>query len=243
MCVSGESETDDEFDTDYIGDILMHSENVNVGYVTAEAGQIVVSGEISLNLCALKSDLSLCSYERLIPFRLEIPCDEAMPKLPASAKVRVKSAVLTAGTDEEKGKCRMTAELILSADCELYIRDELPACEDAFSPECELKFKKETRTGRVLVDILRFTERVSGPASLSRTIDYSTALQAAVLPRAEITCKRGDNGGEAEGAILRKCCFATWTARTAARSFPCRSCSPYPMTRIALRKRTPPYAG
>lgn len=222
VCVSGESETDDEFDTDYIGDILMHSENVNVGYVTAEAGQIVVSGEISLNLCALKSDLSLCSYERLVPFRLEIPCDEAMPKLPASAKVRVKSAVLTAGTDEEKGKCRMTAELILSADCELYIRDELPACEDAFSPECELKFKKETRTGRVLVDILRFTERVSGPASLSRTIDYSTALQAAVLPRAEITCKRGDNGGEAEGAIFAEVllCDADGAHRSAELSLP-----------------------
>ena len=37
VCVSGEAETDDEFETDYIGDILMHTENVNIGYVTAEA--------------------------------------------------------------------------------------------------------------------------------------------------------------------------------------------------------------
>lgn len=202
VCVSGEAETDDEFETDYLGDILMHSENANIGYVTAEAGQIVVSGEINLNICALKSDLSLCSYERLIPFRLEIPCDEAMPKLPASAKVRVKSAVLTAGTDEEKGKCKIAAELILSADCELYIRDELPACEDVFSPECEVTYKKETKKGRYLRDTLRFTERVNGSASLSVPIDYSTALQAAVLPRAEIVCKRGETQGEAEGAIF-----------------------------------------
>lgn len=162
----------------------MHSENVCVSYVTAEAGQISVSGEINLNICALKSDLSLCSYERLVPFRLEIPCDEAMPKLPASAKVHVKSAVLTAGTDEEKGKCKIDAEFILSADCELYIRDEIPACEDIFSPECELSYKKEVKKGRYLSDILRFTERVSGAASLSVPIDYASALQAAVLPRA-----------------------------------------------------------
>ena len=45
VCVSGESETEDEFETDYIGDILMHSENVCVSYVGAEAGQISVSGE------------------------------------------------------------------------------------------------------------------------------------------------------------------------------------------------------
>lgn len=202
VCVSGESETEDEFETDYIGDILMHSENVCVSYVGAEAGQISVSGEISLNICALKSDLSLCSYERLIPFRLEIPCDESMPKLPASAKVHVKSAVLTAGTDEEKGKCQIDAEFILSADCELYIRDELPACEDVFSPECEITYKKDAKKCRYVADILRFTERVSGSASLSVPIDYSSALQAAVLPRAEISCKRGENGGEAEGAVF-----------------------------------------
>lgn len=222
VCVSGEAETDDEFETDYIGDILMHSETINVGYVTAEAGQIVVSGEISLNICALKSDSSLCSYERLVPFRLEIPCDESMPGFSASAKVRVKSAVLTAGTDEEKGKCRIDAEFILGADCELYIRDELPVCEDAFSPECELTCKKERKTGRYLVDILRFTERVSGTASLSQTIDYSTALQAAVLPRADIVCRQGENGGEAEGAIFADVilCDADGAHRSAELSLP-----------------------
>ena len=214
--------TDDEFETDYIGDILMHSENVCVSYVTAEAGQISVSGEINLNICALKSDLSLCSYERLVPFRLEIPCDEAMPKLPASAKVHVKSAVLTAGTDEEKGKCKIDAEFILSADCELYIRDEIPACEDIFSPECELSYKKEVKKGRYLSDILRFTERVSGAASLSVPIDYASALQAAVLPRAEISCRRGENGGEAEGAIFADVmlCDADGVHRSAELSLP-----------------------
>lgn len=100
VCVSGEAETDDEFETDYIGDILMHSENVCVSYVTAEAGQISVSGEINLNICALKSDLSLCSYERLVPFRLEIPCDEAMPKL---ARVR-KGARKVGGADGGHGR-------------------------------------------------------------------------------------------------------------------------------------------
>lgn len=222
---SGEAETEDEFETDYLGDVLLHSESVNVTYVAAEAGQVCVSGEIALNICALKSDLSLCSYERLIPFRIEIPCEEALPGLSSDARVRVKSATLTAGTDEERGKCKIDAEFILSADCEVYIRDELPVCEDAFSPYCELRLKKERRTGRYLSDILRFTERVSGSASLSATIDYSSSLQAAVLPRAEISCKNaGENadGGEAEGAVFADVilCDADGTHRSARLSLP-----------------------
>ena len=79
VCVSGEAETDDEFSTDYIGDILLHSENVHIDRVDAEAGQVCVQGEVALNICAQKGDMSLCSYERLLPFRMEIPCDGALP--------------------------------------------------------------------------------------------------------------------------------------------------------------------
>ena len=202
VCVSGEAETDDEFSTDYIGDILLHSENVHIARVDAEAGQVCVQGEVALNICAQKGDMSPCSYERLLPFRMEIPCDEALPGQTASARVCVKSAVLSADADEERGRCRVNAALILTADCELYIKDELPACEDAFSPSCELICTRERRSGRYLSEIAVFTERVSGQASLSRPIDYSVSLQAAAVPRAEISCKRGENGGEAEGAIF-----------------------------------------
>ena len=45
VCVSGEAETDDEFSTDYIGDILLHSENVHIARVDAEAGQVCVQAK------------------------------------------------------------------------------------------------------------------------------------------------------------------------------------------------------
>lgn len=219
---SGETEVEDEFETDYVGDVLLHSETPATGYVTAEAGQIAVSGEVSLNLCALKSDGSLCSYERLIPYRMEIPCDDALPKLPASARVSVLSAVLTAGTDEERGKCKMVAGLVLKAECELFVPDELPACEDVYSTAAEISFKTEKRSGKYVSEILRFTERIGGTASLSVPIDYSANLQAAVLPRAEISCKKGENGGEAEGAIFADVllCDADGVHKSAALSLP-----------------------
>jgi hypothetical protein len=133
---------------------------------------------------------------------MEIPCDDALPSLTADARVQVKSATLTASTDEEKGKCKIIAEFILVADCDLFILDEIPALDDVFSTECEITYKKANAAGRYLTNVLRFTERVSGVASLSEPINYSNALQAAVLPRAEIVCRQGEEGGEAEGVLF-----------------------------------------
>lgn len=69
----GEIEADDEFDTEYVGDILMHGETVNVTYAATDLGIMSVSGEINLSICALKGD-DLVSYERLVPFKGDIPC-------------------------------------------------------------------------------------------------------------------------------------------------------------------------
>lgn len=202
VTAQGEAEADDEFEIDFVGDILMHGENAHLSFVEAQAGKIALAGEIALNVCALKEDGNLCSYERLIPFRAEISCEESLPAYSASATVRVKNAVLSATTDEERGKCKVEAEIDLAFDCELFISDELPMVADTYSAESELTVKTETRESRYCSEVLNFTERVSGVASLSEAIDYSTALKAALLPRAEIVVKPTESGGEAEGAIF-----------------------------------------
>lgn len=202
VCVSGEIEGEDEFDSDYVGDVLLHSEKAIVHHVSANAGQIDIEGELAINICVLKADESVCSYERLIPFRMQVPSDEAFGKVTAGARVIVKSAHLTAGTDEEKDKCRMVLSYCLSADCFLHIKDELPVVTDAFSLEREITLKREKDGGRYLTKLERCTERVSGIASLSPVLDGEFSLQAAVLPRAEIVCRKGEMGMEAEGAVL-----------------------------------------
>ena len=202
VCVSGETESEDEFEADYLGDILLHSENAIVHRVNANAGQIDIEGELSLNICVLKSDESVCSYERLIPFRMQIPCEEAFGHITASARVSVKSAHLTAGTDEEKGKSKIVLAYCLSADCFLYINDEISVATDAFSRSAEIALKRANDGSRYLTNTIKCTERVSGIAVLSPPADGEYTLQAAVLPRAEIVCRKGERGMEAEGAVL-----------------------------------------
>lgn len=202
VCVSGEAEAEDEFETDYVGDILLHSETAVVNRVGVGAGQLSIEGELSLNVCVLKSDESVCSYERLLPFTLEVPCEEAFGDVQASARVCVKSAQLTASVDEDKGKSKIIFSYVLSADCFLSQTDNVFVVQDAFSTVAKMRFIKEKGEGRYLTNTVKCTERIGGVAALSSLPEGEYALEAAVLPRAEIVCKKAEKGVEAEGAVL-----------------------------------------
>ena len=222
VCVGGETEGEDEFDTDHIGDILLHSERAVVNRVNASGGQIDVEGEIALNICVLKGDDSVCSYERLIPYKMSLPSEEAFGHVTAGARVDVKSAHLEAGTDEEKGASHILLSYTLSAECFLTVADEISVVDDAFSTEAETEVKLQKDGGRYLMNHFKMTERVNGEAVISPAVEGDFVLQAAVLPRAEIVCRKTERGFEAEGAVLAEVllCSADGGHRSATLSLP-----------------------
>ena len=201
VCVSGETEGEDEFDADRVGDILMHNETALVTRVNASAGQLTVEGELQVGICVLSDDESVCAYERLIPFSVQIPCEEAFGEVRAHARVRVKDVRLTASLDEEKGKGRVLLSYVLSADCFLYAKEELEVVKDAFSTVSKIETERVNGGGKYLTNVFKCTERVSGVASLSPSETGEYTLAAAVLPKAEIVCKKGERGAEAEGVV------------------------------------------
>lgn len=201
VCVSGEIEGEDEFDSDYVGDVLLHSATPIVNHVAANSGQVEIEGEMALNICVLRADEGICTYERLIPFRMQVPADEAFGSVTAHAKICVKNAHLTANADEESGKSKMLFAYTLCADCFLYIKEELSSVSDAFCESAEIALKTAKEGGMYLTKHVRCTERVSGAASLSPTFEGEFTLQAAVLPRAELTCRKTENGVESEGIV------------------------------------------
>jgi hypothetical protein len=213
---------EDAFDSDYVGDVLMHNIAVTVHHVAASNGQVEMEGEMALGICVLRADESICTYERLIPFRMQVPADEAFGSARADVKICVKEAHLTAHTDEDSGKSKMLFTYSLSADCFLYIKEELSSISDAFSVCSEIELKKKKDGGRYLTKRFRSMERVSGVASLSPMLDGEFSLQAAVLPHAELTCRKTETGMEAEGIVTAKVLLksADGAHRTAELSLP-----------------------
>lgn len=201
VCVSGETEGEDEFETDYVGDIVLHGETVIVTRAVASGGQIDVEGEITLGVCALKSDDGVCSYERIVPFSMQIPCEEAFGKVTCCARVQVKSATLSAGVDEDKGVSKVVFAYALLADCYLSRTEEISAVDDAFCLTRETGLVKGYGEGRYVVKQEKYVERISGTATFTNPLEPEFVLETAVLPRAETVCKKSEQGIEAEGVI------------------------------------------
>ena len=200
--VGGMTETEDEFETEFIGDILLHSETVSGVEITLSAGTLRAEGEINLCILALKGDDSLVSFERLVPFNFEIPCEEAFPGRNAELRVSVLDVSLKADADEEKGQCRIAAQFTLGAEGCVYEERTIDAITDAFSPthEISLSYHEVETSGAGASH--GFTERVAGKAALSSTVDFSDTLLAVTLQRAEANLVSTEDGMRVEGVAL-----------------------------------------
>lgn len=196
-----ETEDEDEFETEYAQDILLHGERAFVTSARCEHGQINVDGEICLHFCVMKRDGSLCSYERLIPFKASAPCDEAMPALSAEANVFVKSAHMTADTDEEKGKSKIVFAFTLGLQCRAYEKEDVTVCTDAFLLGNESTVAVAESGGRYLANAKTFTERISGKPLLSPDDCDGKTVEAVVLPKADVSCKKADGALQIEGVV------------------------------------------
>ena len=195
----GALETQDEFETELIGDILLHAETVNVTQITCSAGALIAEGEVNLNILALRGENTPASFERLIPFRAEIPCDAAAVGCYGEARVSVGRVALRAETDEERGKCRIFADLSLSAEGCVYEEVAPDAVTDAFSPTHELALSFGALRTETAGEPLCLTERIAGKAALSAPVDFSDTFRAVTLQRAEANLVQTESGRRAEG--------------------------------------------
>ncbi len=199
---SGSVELEEEFDTDYVGDVLLHSEQVCLTRVIAAGGCLDVSGEI--NLCVLakrEGENDVVSYERLIPFRAEIPCDEAVTGMPCEARVCITSVNLSCSCDEDKNRCRIFAQLVAEVRGRLYRSEEVVMPSDAFCIGRGCNVRRETIAAEEPVCAFTASERVGGTAAIGGDIDYSCVLQASALSGAEIAAVVSDGEITAEGVL------------------------------------------
>lgn len=208
-------EVEEEFETDYVGDILSHSESAYVTRAVCGAGTVDVAGEIELGILAKRAGESdLVSYERLIPFRTEIPCDEAESRDKCDVSVCVRSVNISASCDEDKNKCAIVAEIALEISGKVYLTQQIQLCEDAFSPTCECAVERSRITYDEQIAVFNATERVSGNAALMGKIDFSCNMHAVTAQKLEITGVTAEDGQiTAEGVLTATVLFTDGEGR------------------------------
>ncbi|MGN1234900.1 MAG: hypothetical protein ACI4U2_02845 [Christensenellaceae bacterium] len=186
----GSSEAEDEFETEYLNDVLTHSECVLVEKTSCGGGFIRVEGEIALLVTAL-TEKGLVNYERLVPFSAELPADDVSVGLPASAEVFIRSVSLHADSDEEKGSCRILTEFTLDYTCRAWSEQTVSAVSDAFSPAVEVNLVRERLEEKIPSEAYFVTERIAGTCVTDAMTDFSTSVRALTDSRVTASVENG----------------------------------------------------
>lgn len=197
---SGESEVDDDFDC-VANDVLVPAAEALVLSCSAHAGVVEVSGEIYLSLLAIR-DASPVSLDRVIPFKCELSCDEALLSQRAYCRAEIKNINVNCKVNEERGKCDVDFNATLAFAGYFFDEEEITPVCDAFCKESELNLKFETESVSVNTDVKVYNERISGPCAAKAKLDYTCAFLAAALPRVEYARNKDGIEGSVAATLL-----------------------------------------
>ena len=182
---------EEEFEVNYkVKEVIEHKAAATVTAVQCGVGAVICDGEIYLTEIFLQSEgkNDIIREDRVIPFRIEAECEEAMPALSASAIVSVKSVKTDVAVDEDGGISQVVAAVVLDVSAEAESVESVKIAEDAFSTEQELLIKKgkaESFTGgeiktEVAVVKERFaTEELPSDARLCAVMGESAEVVSA----------------------------------------------------------------
>ncbi len=197
---SGESEVDDDFDC-VATDILVPSAQALVLDCSVRAGVVEVGGEIYLSLLAVRDNAPVC-LDRVIPFKCELACDEALFTQRAFCRAEIKAVSVNCKVNEERGKCDVDVSATLGFTGHFYEEEEVTFVADAFSKDCELGLNFATEETLLDTDFKVYSERVSGLCATKAKLDYTCAFLAATLPAVEFARTAGGVEGSVSATLL-----------------------------------------
>ncbi|MDE6598053.1 MAG: DUF3794 domain-containing protein [Clostridia bacterium] len=197
---SGESEVEDDFDCN-AEDVLIPAADVLVLDCNCRAGAVEISGEIYLSLLAVRSSQPV-SLDRIIPFKAEIACEDALLNHNAVCRAEIKDISVTAKVNEEKGKCDVGVVAQLAFAGQYFEEEETPLVRDAFSCTNNLQLTFAEETAYPCTGVKVFSERVNGLCATKARLDYTCAFLAAAVPKAEFSRTVGGLEGSVTATLL-----------------------------------------
>ncbi|MBR2903878.1 MAG: hypothetical protein IKC37_04450 [Clostridia bacterium] len=201
--VSGETEETDDFSVDGVVDVLLHEEWARATACHAKDGEIEIVGELCYDVCALKEDGELVRYERILPLRTTLPCEESSEEDGVKADLEVRRAEVSIDMSEEDNRAKITFSCGVFADCSLYKKEGVEMGVDAISPCQKLRLHHKKVAGRYLINQKSEEIRVAGTASCQE-LEEGWSLSCVCLPTVELNPKEGGIEGILEARALVK---------------------------------------
>ncbi|MBQ9118084.1 MAG: hypothetical protein IJY11_02665 [Clostridia bacterium] len=188
--VAGETEETDDFDVSGAVDVLLHEEQAHLTACRMRMGEVEIEGEICYDVCVLQEEGGVVRYERILPVRMTLPCEEGREEDGVKAAIEVRHAQVSLTFSEEGDRARIAFVGGLYADCTVYKKVGVEMATDAFSITNKLTLKRQKVAGRYLFEQKNEVLRVAGTAACNYAEDGGVLL-CAFLPKVEFA-KRGE---------------------------------------------------
>ena len=188
---------EEEFELNYpIQEVLLHKAESVITAVQSGMGSIIVDGQVLLSLVLLqKSDKKdIIKENRILPFRMEIESEDAMPNMQAVAFVTEKSVSTDVEVDFEGGTSLVRANVLLQFEGQVYLNSTQVVALDAFSTENEVDLIREDCMQYNLLDTRSYSFNVNTRAQ-TEEIPLGAVVVAVCAETVCVTQTKCDGAG------------------------------------------------
>lgn len=137
---------EEEFELNFpVQEVLYHKAESTITAVQSGMGSIIVDGQVLLSLVLLQKNdkRDIIKETRILPYRMEIECEDAMPNMQAVAFVSERSISTDVAVDEQNGTSVVRANITLQFEGQAYVNSTQTVANDAFCTENEMDLVKE----------------------------------------------------------------------------------------------------
>ena len=162
LAKSSDTTISEDFEVPHsITEVLLHKDDFIISTVQCGIDCIIIDGELAITLFALQKNQNndILKESKVLPIRLEVPADGAMPTMAALATATVKDIKLAVTTFEESSSSTVTATVTLSVYGEVFSYEEKPITVDCFSVNEDLEVVKGELIYKQPSAILNFTQK------------------------------------------------------------------------------------
>lgn len=187
---------DEEFTLSFeVEEMLSQTVKCSVFAVQCGVGSVIVDGEayFCATLLPKGEKKDIIREDRVIPFRMEVDADEAMPSMKATAKLFVKSFKTDIEVSPEENKSAVSLSISLGYECEVFMETSADMAIDAFCTAEETEIIKTNGCLECVGEVRHVKKSVSGRAQ-TEELPIGARLTAVCGEKIELISAINDNG-------------------------------------------------